>query len=78
MNKRECYLFFAGYYMVSAASSVLCRNNIDTRIVRAPAYMQKSCSFAVLIDESDEKDCLRLLEKERIVILHREYREKRA
>lgn len=78
MNKKECYLFFAGYYMVSTASDVLCRNNIENRIVRAPVNMQKSCSFAVLIDESDEKECLRLLEKERIGILHRGYREKRA
>lgn len=66
LNRKKCYLFFKGQYMVSAASDALCRYDIKNRIVRAPVYLQNSCGFAVLIDEDDEIRSCELLEKEKI------------
>ncbi len=73
MNNKNCYLFFAGYYMVARASDVLCRYNIENRIVRAPVYMQNSCNFALLINGSDEDRSCILLEREGICIEKKTY-----
>lgn len=45
----KCYLFFSGYNSVATASDMLSRYHIDNKIVRAPATMNKCCSFAILI-----------------------------
>lgn len=73
MNNNKCYLFFAGYYMVARASNVLCRYNIENRIVRAPVYMQNSCNFALLIDVTDEDRSRILLQREGICIEKKAY-----
>ena len=65
MSERNCYLFFAGYYMVLAASQALCRHNIENRVVKAPAHMRQSCSFALLIDGRDEKEAWAYLQRKK-------------
>lgn len=78
MDNRNCYLFFAGYYAVSAASQVLCRYQINNRIVRAPVYLRDSCNFALLVDGADEEKCCELLERERIRIEKKAYTAKKV
>ena len=51
--ENKCYLFFSGYHSVASASDMLSRYHIVNRIVRAPAAMNRCCSFAVLIEKSD-------------------------
>lgn len=77
LNNNNCYLFFAGYYLVSAASQILCRYNINNRIVRAPVALRNSCSFALLINEIDEEESCYLLENEKINIEEKIYTKKR-
>ena len=74
MSERNCYLFFAGYYMVLAASQALCRHNIENRVVKAPAHMRQSCSFALLLDGRDEKRSLGIFAAKKINVLNRVYR----
>lgn len=62
----KVYLIFTGYHSVAAASDVLSRYNIANRIVRAPVGMKNSCSFAVLIDKSEEEMSRYLLNMEKI------------
>lgn len=51
--ENKCYLFFSGYHSVAAASDLLSRFHIENSIVRAPAVMNRCCSFAVLINTGD-------------------------
>ncbi|MEE0773035.1 MAG: putative Se/S carrier-like protein [Anaerovoracaceae bacterium] len=68
MNSDKVYLFFTGYHSVAAASDVLNRYNIANRIVRAPVGMRNSCSFAVLIDKSEEEMSRYLLNLEKVIV----------
>ncbi len=78
MDNRNCYLFFAGYYAVSAASQILCGYQIENRIVRAPVHLRDSCNFALLIDGADEERCCRLLEKQKVYIEKKAYTAKKV
>jgi len=68
LNSDKVYLFFTGYHSVAAASDVLNRYNIANRIVRAPVGMRNSCSFAVLIDKSEEEMSRYLLNLEKVIV----------
>lgn len=66
MDDDKAYLLFSGYYSVAAASDALSRYHIGNRIVKAPVRMKESCSFAVLIDKTDEKMARQVLDRENI------------
>ena len=68
MNSDKVYLFFTGYHSVAAASDVLNRYTIANRLVRAPVGMRNSCSFAVLIDKSEEEMSRYLLNLEKVIV----------
>lgn len=65
---RKCYLFFTGYYMVMKAAEVLTNNSIPNRVIKAPAALRRSCSFAVMINAVDVAYSTILLENEEIFI----------
>ena len=59
-----CYFYFSGYYAAVAASAMLERHSVGSRVIKAPVSGRKGCRFAVVVNAEDGENAAAWMQRE--------------